>query len=202
MWYPGQEGADATAAILLGEASPGGRLPVTFPRRAEDAPTAPPERYPGVDGKGAYSEGIFVGYRWYDKQNDRAAVPVRPRPVVHDVRLLGAERAAGRRRLRRAVHDQEHGHAGGGRGPAGLRRPAAESARADGGEEARGVRTRDARRPASRGRSRSTSTRVGSRTGRHRTISGRSRRGAGPSWSGRRRANIALKSEVAVRAGR
>lgn len=44
MWYPGQEGAEATAAILLGEASPGGRLPVTFPRRAEDAPTARPER--------------------------------------------------------------------------------------------------------------------------------------------------------------
>jgi beta-glucosidase len=68
MWYPGQEGADATAAILVGEASPGGRLPVTFPRRAEDAPTARPERYPGVDGHGAYSEGIFVGYRWYDQQ--------------------------------------------------------------------------------------------------------------------------------------
>jgi beta-glucosidase len=68
MWYPGQEGADATAAILLGEASPSGRLPVTFPRRLEDSPTNPPERYPGVNGRGAYSEGIFVGYRWYDKQ--------------------------------------------------------------------------------------------------------------------------------------
>jgi beta-glucosidase len=68
MWYPGQEGADATAALLLGEASPGGRLPVTFPRRPEDSPTSRPERYPGVDGRGAYSEGIFVGYRWYDQQ--------------------------------------------------------------------------------------------------------------------------------------
>ncbi len=68
MWYPGQEGAEATAALLTGEASPGGRLPVTFPRRAEDAPTAPPERYPGVDGHGAYSEGILVGYRWYDHE--------------------------------------------------------------------------------------------------------------------------------------
>jgi beta-glucosidase len=75
MWYPGQEGADATAAILLGEASPGGRLPVTFPRRAEDAPTAPAERYPGVNGKGAYSEGIFIGYRWYDKQNIEPLFP-------------------------------------------------------------------------------------------------------------------------------
>jgi beta-glucosidase len=69
MWYPGQEGADATSAILTGEAAPGGRLPVTFPKRAEDAPTADPARYPGVNGHGAYSEGIFVGYRWYDAQN-------------------------------------------------------------------------------------------------------------------------------------
>lgn len=75
MWYPGQEGAEATAAILLGEAAPGGRLPVTFPRRAEDAPTAQPERYPGVNGRGAYSEGIFVGYRWYDQQKIEPLFP-------------------------------------------------------------------------------------------------------------------------------
>jgi beta-glucosidase len=75
MWYPGQEGADATAAILLGEAAPGGRLPVTFPKRAEDAPTAKPERYPGVNLKGAYSEGIFVGYRWYDQEKIEPLFP-------------------------------------------------------------------------------------------------------------------------------
>ena len=75
MWYPGQEGAEATAALLLGEASPSGRLPVTFPKRAEDAPTAMPERYPGVDLKGAYSEGIFVGYRWYDREKIEPLFP-------------------------------------------------------------------------------------------------------------------------------
>ncbi len=69
MWYPGEDGADATAALLAGEASPGGRLPVTFPRRAEDAPTSPVERYPGVDDRAVYSEGILVGYRWYDAQD-------------------------------------------------------------------------------------------------------------------------------------
>lgn len=68
MWYPGQEGADATMALLVGDASPSGRLPVTFPRRVEDVPTNSPERYPGVDGHGRYSEGIYVGYRWYDQQ--------------------------------------------------------------------------------------------------------------------------------------
>ena len=75
VWYPGQEGAEATASMLLGEAAPGGRLPVTFPSRAEDAPTAKPERYPGVDGKGTYSEGIFVGYRWYDQEKIEPLYP-------------------------------------------------------------------------------------------------------------------------------
>ncbi|MER7619680.1 beta-glucosidase, partial [Nonomuraea wenchangensis] len=66
MWYPGQGGADATAALLLGAACPGGKLPVTFPARAEDAPAATPERYPGVAGTAVYDEGVFVGYRHYD----------------------------------------------------------------------------------------------------------------------------------------
>jgi len=68
-WYPGQEGGEAVAALLLGEVNPAGKLPVTFPRAESDAPTAPPERYPGIDGKASYDEGIFVGYRWYDSQN-------------------------------------------------------------------------------------------------------------------------------------
>jgi beta-glucosidase len=75
MWYPGQEGARATADLLSGAATPSGKLPVTFPRRAEDAPTADPTRYPGVDGHGAYSEGILVGYRWYDA---KAIAPLFP----------------------------------------------------------------------------------------------------------------------------
>ena len=69
MWYPGQEGADATASLLLGSANPGGKLPVTYPRRAEDAPTAPPERYPGVGGKSLYSEGL----RWATGTTTRPA---------------------------------------------------------------------------------------------------------------------------------
>jgi beta-glucosidase len=69
MWYPGQEGGRATADLLVGAAVPGGKLPVTFPAREADAPTATsPLRYPGVNGQEDYSEGIFVGYRWYDQQ--------------------------------------------------------------------------------------------------------------------------------------
>jgi beta-glucosidase len=76
MWYPGQEGGDATAAVLLGEAAPGGKLPETFPVRAEDAPTAvSPDRYPGVNGQESYSEGIYVGYRWYDAQGIQPLFP-------------------------------------------------------------------------------------------------------------------------------
>jgi beta-glucosidase len=65
-WYPGQDGDRATASLLLGGSNPGGKLPVTFPARLADLPTNSPDQYPGVDGHEDYSEGIFVGYRWYD----------------------------------------------------------------------------------------------------------------------------------------
>jgi beta-glucosidase len=70
LWYPGQEGGDVTADLLVGAANPGGKLPVTFPASEQDTPFAGhPERYPGVNDEQFYSEGIFVGYRWYDAQD-------------------------------------------------------------------------------------------------------------------------------------
>jgi beta-glucosidase len=79
MWYPGQEGGGATAALLLGRANPGGKLPVTFPRAEADLPTTKPEQYPGVETANGleqwYSEGIFVGYRWYDQQGIEPLFP-------------------------------------------------------------------------------------------------------------------------------
>jgi beta-glucosidase len=73
MWWPGDEGGWSTANILLGKASPAGRLPVTWAKSLSDyAATDPkhPERSKkGVDGKTTYSEGVNVGYRWFDKQN-------------------------------------------------------------------------------------------------------------------------------------
>jgi len=72
MWWSGDEGGWATANLLAGKTSPSGRLPVTWAKRLEDyAATDPkhPERSKnGVDGKTTYSEGVNVGYRWFDKE--------------------------------------------------------------------------------------------------------------------------------------
>lgn len=73
MWWPGDEGGWSTANLLLGKTSPAGRLPVTWGKQLEDYPATDP-KYPersmhGVDGKTTYSEGVNVGYRWFDKQN-------------------------------------------------------------------------------------------------------------------------------------
>lgn len=63
-WYTGQEGGNAIARVLLGQASPGGRLPMSFPASWEDCPAS--ATYPPEDGRSiAYEEGIMVGYRHY-----------------------------------------------------------------------------------------------------------------------------------------
>ena len=75
-WYPGEEGGNAIARVLFGDVSPGGRLPVTFPRREADLPTAgDPEKYPGTSNAVRYKEGVLVGYRWYDSRGLRPAFP-------------------------------------------------------------------------------------------------------------------------------
>jgi beta-glucosidase len=65
-WYPGQADGAALADVLYGH-DPGGRLPVTFGRRFADYPVADERRYPGVDGRAHYDEGVFVGYRGFDR---------------------------------------------------------------------------------------------------------------------------------------
>jgi beta-glucosidase len=75
-WYPGSGGGAAIARVLFGDVDPGGRLPATFPRRARDLPTAGSKRrYPGVRDVVHYSEGVFVGYRWYDRRRIAPAFP-------------------------------------------------------------------------------------------------------------------------------
>ena len=68
-WYPGQEAGNSIADVLFGDAEPGGRLAQTFPVRWRDNPTHTQDKeiYPGLDGKVRYEEGVFVGYRHYDR---------------------------------------------------------------------------------------------------------------------------------------
>ena len=66
-WYPGQEDGSAVAALLFGDVNPSGKLPMTFPVSASDVPANTPAQYPGINDEAQYSEGVFVGYRYYDK---------------------------------------------------------------------------------------------------------------------------------------
>ncbi|MDP4206066.1 MAG: glycoside hydrolase family 3 C-terminal domain-containing protein [Bacteroidota bacterium] len=65
-WYAGQEGGTALAEILFGKVNPSGKLPVSFEKRWEDNPTF--NSYYDVNGSKnvSYSEGLLVGYRYYD----------------------------------------------------------------------------------------------------------------------------------------
>ncbi len=64
-WYGGQEAGHAVGDLLFGVATPGGKLPVTFPARIEDSTAY--GHYPGVNLHVAYDEGLYVGYRGFDK---------------------------------------------------------------------------------------------------------------------------------------
>jgi beta-glucosidase len=76
-WYPGQTFGTAIAAVLFGDASPGGRLPVTFPASNSQgpAPVTEPAHYPGVSGTEHYDEGLKIGYRWYTATRQRPLFP-------------------------------------------------------------------------------------------------------------------------------
>ena len=72
-WYGGQEAGNAIADVLFGDANPSGKLPTTFPKRIQDNPAY--INYPGENGKVLYGEGIFVGYRYYDKKEVEPLFP-------------------------------------------------------------------------------------------------------------------------------
>jgi beta-glucosidase len=96
-WFNGSEGGHALADILLGEISPSGKLPFTFPVKLEDSPAYALGNYPqtpaGEDifvrltqnrtptpedeerNKAYYSEEMLVGYRWFDTRNVEPLYP-------------------------------------------------------------------------------------------------------------------------------
>ena len=67
-WYPGQEGGTALAQILFGQYSPSGKLPASFERSWPDNATHDSYYDPDKTKHVAYSEGVFLGYRHFDRQ--------------------------------------------------------------------------------------------------------------------------------------
>jgi beta-glucosidase len=68
-WYPGQSNGTSLASVLFGQTDPGGHLPVTFPASLSQVPASTTAQFPGNGSQVQYSEGIDVGYRWYDANN-------------------------------------------------------------------------------------------------------------------------------------
>jgi beta-glucosidase len=92
VWYPGIRGAEALANVLFGVVNPCAKLPVTFPKSDADLPhpvipgrTAQPSEGTGRAGRGgrgrmsdfdiAYTEGLKVGYKWFDAENKEPLFP-------------------------------------------------------------------------------------------------------------------------------
>lgn len=87
-WYLGSEAGHSLADVLSGDVNPSGKLPFTIGASLDDYPIKTVEQYPGVPEeqrllgtnmatilKEKYSEGIFVGYRWFDKEKIAPAFP-------------------------------------------------------------------------------------------------------------------------------
>jgi beta-glucosidase len=74
-WYPGQEGGTALAEILFGRTNPSGKLPASFEKRWEDNATFSSYFDTGKTRHIAYTEGLFIGYRHFDKDNIEPLFP-------------------------------------------------------------------------------------------------------------------------------
>jgi beta-glucosidase-like glycosyl hydrolase len=67
-WYGGQETGTAMAALIFGTVDPSGKLPVTFPASLSQVPAQTEAQWPGTSTGVDYSEGVDIGYRWYQSQ--------------------------------------------------------------------------------------------------------------------------------------
>lgn len=80
-WFPGQQGGQALAEILYGKVNPSGKLPVTIDKKIEDNPSyasyPDPAAYRGDNAltELTYSEGLYLGYRGYDKKHTKPLYP-------------------------------------------------------------------------------------------------------------------------------
>lgn len=72
-WLSGQAGGSAIADLLLGAATPSGKLAETIPLRHVDNPAL--GNFPGAFGRVHYGEGLLIGYRWYDTRQMPVAYP-------------------------------------------------------------------------------------------------------------------------------
>ena len=74
-WYAGQGVGTALAQLIFGDADFSGKLPITFPASLADVPASTTAQWPGTNGTVQYSEGLDVGYRWYDAKNKTPLFP-------------------------------------------------------------------------------------------------------------------------------
>jgi beta-glucosidase len=68
-FYDGQEVGQAITALLFGDVNPSGHLPISFPTSLTALPASTTAQWPGTNGTVQYSEGLDIGYRWYDANN-------------------------------------------------------------------------------------------------------------------------------------
>jgi beta-glucosidase len=74
-WYGGGETGAATAALIFGKVDPSGKLPVTFPASLSQVPAHTTAQWPGTKSGVDYSEGVDIGYRWYQSRKITPAFP-------------------------------------------------------------------------------------------------------------------------------
>ncbi|MFT7558811.1 MAG: beta-glucosidase [Flavobacteriales bacterium] len=72
-WYAGMEGGNAFADALFGDINPGGKMPITLPRKLEDTAPIALDDYNATES--LYKEGVFIGYRWFEQQGIEPMVP-------------------------------------------------------------------------------------------------------------------------------
>ncbi len=74
-WYPGEEDGNAVARVIFGDVNPSGKLPISFPASVNDTLARNPAQYPGDHIEVHYSEGLDVGYRWYQSEGIKPLFP-------------------------------------------------------------------------------------------------------------------------------